>query len=90
MFFYEDSEGDLNVVSEEEDLKDAQVYAMQKAPKYVQCTVVPKERYKQFREEQSCSVMNQSQSFIASDAYRIKNAKKANKTKSEIPKKLQK
>ena len=35
VFFYEDSEGDLNVVSEEEDLKDCQVYAMQKAPKYV-------------------------------------------------------
>lgn len=30
--FYEDSEGDLNVISEEEDLADAQTYALMKAP----------------------------------------------------------
>ena len=28
--FYEDSEGDLNVISEDEDLVDARVYAEQK------------------------------------------------------------
>ena len=28
--FYEDSEGDLNVISEDEDLSDARIYAAQK------------------------------------------------------------
>lgn len=29
--FYEDSEGDLNVISEEEDLNDAKKYAVEKS-----------------------------------------------------------
>jgi len=38
--FYEDSEGDLNVISEEEDLTDARVYAKMKLPKLLKLSII--------------------------------------------------
>lgn len=43
--FYEDSEGDLNVISEEEDLSDAHTYALMKSPSLLKCSIVDKELF---------------------------------------------
>ena len=49
--FYEDSEGDFNVISEEEDLSDAHTYALMKAPALLHTSIVSKELYAQIRDE---------------------------------------
>ena len=56
--FYEDSEGDMNVISEDEDLVDALKYAQAKSMKALECSIVPKQQYKQFRDEQESSNLN--------------------------------
>jgi hypothetical protein len=43
--FYEDSEGDFNVISEEEDLSDAHTYSLMKAPNMLNTSIVSKELY---------------------------------------------
>lgn len=58
--FYEDSENDLNVVSEDEDLKDAGIYVQQKQKKALKLNIVPQEFYEQIRREQMTSDLNQS------------------------------
>lgn len=58
--FYEDSEGDLNVISEEEDLADAHTYALMKMPSLLKCSLVDKEFFNQIRDEQNQSLLNQS------------------------------
>jgi len=50
--FYEDSEGDLNVISEEEDLKDAKKYATEKSQTYLKCNIVDKDLFEIIRSEQ--------------------------------------
>ena len=49
--FYEDSEGDLNVISEEEDLKDARKYAIEKSRAYLNCNIVEKATFEIIRAE---------------------------------------
>ena len=73
-FFYEDSEGDLNVVSEDEDLADAKLYANQKQ-KTLHCSLVAKDLYETIRKEQEQSILNQSQTWFKNDAYRSEKAK---------------
>lgn len=58
-FVYEDSEGDLNVVDEDEDLSDAKLYADQKQ-KTLKCSIVPRDMYETIRKEQNESLLNQS------------------------------
>lgn len=50
--FYEDSEGDLNVISEEEDLNDAKKYATEKSQAYLKCNIVDKDLFEIIRSEQ--------------------------------------
>lgn len=47
---YEDSEGDLNVISEDDDLKDAYKYAQAKQQK-LQAVILEKETFARCREE---------------------------------------
>ena len=49
--FYEDSEGDLNVISEDEDLQDATTYVVQHQSKSLKCSIVPKTFYEDLRNE---------------------------------------
>lgn len=44
-FFYEDSEGDFNVISEEEDLADAHTYSLMKAPQMLKCSVLDRDLF---------------------------------------------
>ena len=53
--FYEDSEGDLNVISEEEDLNDAKKYAVEKSQAYLNCNIVVKSNLEIIRSEQDGS-----------------------------------
>lgn len=39
---FEDSDGDLNVISDDEDLKDAEMYAKMKAFRLLKCSIVDK------------------------------------------------
>ena len=45
VMFYEDSEGDLNVISDEQDIKVAQTYSFAKNLGYLKCSVVPRETF---------------------------------------------
>ena len=65
--FYEDSEGDLNVISEDEDLADATTYVLQHKAKALKCTIVPKKFYEDLRNEQMSSELNQSATWMNSD-----------------------
>ena len=56
--FYEDSEGDFNVISEDEDLIDASTYVTQKSQKALTCTIVGKKFYEDMRSEQTLSDLN--------------------------------
>ena len=58
--FYEDSEGDLNVISEEEDLNDAKKYAVEKSQPYLKCNIVDKATFETIRSEQDRSDLNKS------------------------------
>ena len=49
--FFEDSEGDFNVVSEDEDLQDASTYVLQHAQKCLKLSIVPKVFYEDLRSE---------------------------------------
>ena len=49
--FYEDSEGDFNVISEDEDLADASTYVLQHNSKALKCTIVTKKFYEDLRTE---------------------------------------
>lgn len=83
--FYEDSEGDLNVISEEEDLADAHTYALMKAPNMLRCSIVDKVLFRQIREEQDASILNESETWLKKDVYR-----KENKKEKVLPKSVQK
>jgi hypothetical protein len=67
---YEDSEGDLNVISENEDLGDAFSYSQMKQLGFLNCSIVDKDMYKKIRDEQEESDLNQSQTWLSNDAYR--------------------
>lgn len=45
VLFYEDSEGDFNVVSEDEDVTDAGIYIAQRNKKALECTIVKRTMY---------------------------------------------
>lgn len=49
--FYEDSEGDFNVISEEEDIHDAKKYANEKSQTYLNCNIVDKTTFEMIRGE---------------------------------------
>ena len=51
--FYEDSEGDFNVISEDEDLVDATTYALEHNQKSIKCSIVPKKFFEDLRYEQN-------------------------------------
>ena len=52
VLFYEDSEGDLNVISEENDVTVAQLYSESKNMRYLKCNLVLREKFELMREEQ--------------------------------------
>jgi hypothetical protein len=58
--FYEDSEGDFNVISEEEDLSDAKKYAMEKSHAYLNCNIVDRKTFEIIRGEQDETPLNKS------------------------------
>lgn len=58
--FFEDSEGDFNVLSEDEDLADATTYVLQHNYKALKCNIVPKQFFEDLRQEQTASDLNQS------------------------------
>merc|ERR1712176_1629961 len=58
VIFYEDSEGDFNVISEDEDLADANTYALQHKAKALKTTIVPKQFYEDIRAEQANNDLN--------------------------------
>ena len=60
MCFYEDSEGDLNVISDDEDLVNASRYVSQHKKKKLKCSIISKDFYKQIREQQDEDKLNQS------------------------------
>ena len=45
ILFYEDSEGDFNVISEDEDVTDAGTYITQRNKKALECTIVKRTMY---------------------------------------------
>lgn len=45
IIFYEDSEGDLNVISEDEDLVDALQYVTQRQKKTLRCSIINKNMF---------------------------------------------
>ena len=45
VLFYEDSEGDFNVVSEDEDVADAGIYIAQRNKKALECSIVKRSMY---------------------------------------------
>ena len=49
--FYEDSEGDMNVISDDEDLINASRYVSQHRNKKLKCSIISSEFYEQVREE---------------------------------------
>ncbi len=70
--FYEDSEGDFNVISEDEDLADATTYILQHKSKALKCTIVPKQFYEDLRNEQMGSDLNQSATWLSSTLNQFK------------------
>lgn len=73
--FYEDSEGDFNVISEDEDMLDAFKYADQKGH-LLQASIVDKTTFKTIREEQSASDLNQSSIWLSQNPYKKEKRKK--------------
>lgn len=65
--FYEDSEGDFNVISEDEDIAAAEKYSRVKDMKAFKMTILPTSTYKQFKEDQRQNPMNMSQSWLDSE-----------------------
>jgi len=51
IMFYEDSEGDFNVISEDEDVTDAATYTTQRNKKALECTILKRTMYDQMRQE---------------------------------------
>ncbi len=85
--FFEDSEGDFNVISEDEDLQDASTYVLQHNQKCLKLSIVPKTFYEDMRSEQSSSDLNQSMMWETSRFnqfnLRSKKERKAKKQKSK-------
>ena len=83
--FYEDSEGDFNVLSEDEDLMDATTYVLQHNSKALKCSIVSKQFYEDLRDEQISSDHNQSVTWQSSTLNKFppkaKKEKKAGKQK---------
>ena len=67
ILFYEDSEGDFNVISEDEDIDDAIKYITQRSKKALECTIVKREMYDKMRHEQMGDKLNQSKTWMESD-----------------------
>lgn len=44
--FFEDSEGDFCVISEDDDLSDAQIFKQEKEHEHLECTLLPKELFR--------------------------------------------
>lgn len=85
--FYEDSEGDLNVLSEDEDLSDATKYCVQHNDKTLKCSIVPRPFYEELRREQMLSDLNQSQTWEQSELNQFRpQAKKEKKARKQATK----
>ncbi len=84
--FFEDSEGDFNVISEDEDLEDASTYVLQHNQKCLKLSIVPKTLYEDMRCEQTTSDLNQSMKWETSTLNqfnkRYKMERKAKKQKN--------
>jgi hypothetical protein len=61
--FYEDSEGDLNVIKEVNDFKAAQTYIQAKNLHYLKCSIVDRDTYFKIRDEQDKSALNRSRTY---------------------------
>lgn len=48
---YEDSENDLNVISDDEDLETAKFYSQSKSNKYLKCSIIDRVTLQVIREE---------------------------------------
>lgn len=68
--FYEDSDGDFNVISEDDDLADAKSYAEMKASRKLKCSILSREMFLMIREEQIASANNQSTTWLKKDVYK--------------------
>ena len=76
----EDSEGDLNVISEDEDLQDAHTYALQKAEN-LKCSILDRAMFHKIREEQEEStVLNKSHTWEQINIYRQQKQNKQKKS----------
>ena len=61
MAFYEDSEGDFNVLSEDEDLASASAYMQEHNSDTLECSIVDRQFFNDvLRSEQTQSELNQS------------------------------
>ena len=69
ILFYEDSEGDLNVMSDEQDIKVAQSYSRAKNHAYLKCSLMPRETFHQIRDEQNSSEHNRSKTYEREDQH---------------------
>jgi hypothetical protein len=67
---FEDSECDLNTISEDEDLFNAMIYAKSKKTDHLKCSLLDKNVYDKVRQEQMQSANNLSQTWQAIDVYR--------------------
>ena len=68
MAFYEDSEGDFNVLSEDEDLADASAYMEERKKEALKCSIVSKQFFNDvLRHEQLQSELNQSETWQRSE-----------------------
>lgn len=69
-FFYEDSEGDLNVISEDCDITTARLYRDQKSRSYLKCSLLDRQTFLKVRSEQQKSKLNKSKTWEKEDSYR--------------------
>ena len=74
VLFYEDSEGDLNVISEDQDVKTAECYSKQKNLSYLKCSLVNREKFNLIRDEQENSQLNRSRTYENEDGHRLEDS----------------
>lgn len=88
--FFEDSEGDLNVISEGEDLTDAFTYGQMKQMSYLQCSIVDKDLFKRIRDEQQANDLNSSKTWLQTDCYRKESKEAKRGLNAKVLKPMQK
>lgn len=63
-------------------MADAHTYSLMKAPQMLKCSVVDKDLFQQIRQEQDASILNESETWLKTDAYRKENKKEKHLPKS--------